>query len=141
MLDRLLVQLNQQKVTNNFYLDLPKVFDGLNHNILIEKLVYYGMTGKSKDLLLNYLTERQPYVQIGDYMSSKQLVMTVPQGSVLGPLLFNIFIKDTIYASELFNFILYADNTTLNSTLDCHGTTMDETNHPLLMNYRRFSSG
>ena len=42
-----------------------------------------GVTGKSKDLLLNYLTERQQYVQIGDYMSSKQLVMTgVPQGSI-----------------------------------------------------------
>ena len=133
LLDRLLDQLNQQKITINFYLDLPKVFDGLNHNILIEKLMYYGVIDKPKDLLFNYLTERQPYVQIGDYMSSKQLVMTgVPQGSVLGPLLFNIFIKDTIYASELFNFILYADDTTLNSTLDCHGTTMDETKSSII---------
>ena len=112
---------------------MPKAFDGLNHNILIKKLVYYGVTGKSKDLLLNYLTERQPYVQIGDCMSSKQLVMAgAPQGSVLGPLLFNIFIKDTIYASELFNFILYADDTTLNSTPDCHGTTMDETKSSII---------
>ena len=60
-------------------------------------------------------------------MSSKQLVRTgIPQGSVLGPLLFNIFINGIIHASELFNFILYADDTTLNSTLDCHGTTTDE---------------
>ena len=127
LLDRLLDQVNQQKIPINFRLDLSKAFDGLSHNILIDKLVYYGMTGKSKDLLLHCLTERQQYVQIGAYMSSKQLVRTgVPQGSVLGPLLFKIFINDIIHAPELFNFILYADDTTLNSTLDCHSTTTDE---------------
>ena len=106
---------------------MSKAFDGLNHNILIDKLVYYGVPGKSKDLLLHYLTERQQYVEIGDYMSSKQLIRTgVPQGSVLGPLLFNIFINGIIHASELFNFIFYADDTTLNYTLECYGTTTDE---------------
>ena len=69
LLDRLLGQLNQQKIPINFHLDLSKAFDGLTHNILIDKLVYYGVTGKSKDFLLHYLTERQQYVQIGDYMS------------------------------------------------------------------------
>ena len=60
-------------------------------------------------------------------MSSKQLVRTgVPQVSVPGPLLFNIFINGIIHASELFNFILYADDTILNSTLDCHGTTTNK---------------
>ena len=70
LLDRLLDQLNQQKILINFHLDLSKAFDGLNHNILIDKPVYYVVTGKSIDLLSNYLTGRQQYVQIGDYMSS-----------------------------------------------------------------------
>ena len=62
LLDRLLDQLNQQKIPINFHLDLSKAFDGLNHNILIDKLVYYGVTGKSKDLVLNYLKPSVNYM-------------------------------------------------------------------------------
>ena len=50
----------------------------------------------------------------------------VPQGSIVGPLLFNILINDIVMASQKFNFILYADDTTLNSTLDCFGNGEDE---------------
>ena len=111
LLDRLLDQLNQQKIPINFHLDLSKAFDGLNHNILIDKLVYYGVTGKSKDLLSNYLTERQQYVQIGDYLSSKQLVRTgVPQGSVLG-LCYLIYLLMTLFM-HLSYLILYCMPTT-----------------------------
>ena len=54
LLDRLLDQVNQQKILINFRLDLSKAFDGLSHNILIDKLVYYGVTGKSKDVVRRY---------------------------------------------------------------------------------------
>ena len=111
LLDKLLGQINQQKILINFHLDLSKAFDGLNHNILIDKLVYYGVTDKSKDLLLHYLIERQQYIQIGDYMSSKQLVRTgFPQGSVIGPLLFNILLM-TLFM-HLSYLILYCMPTT-----------------------------
>ena len=56
----------------------------------------------------------------------KQVLTEVPQGSIIGPLLFNIFINDIVKACDKFAFVLYADDTTLNSTLDCFGKNTDE---------------
>ena len=56
----------------------------------------------------------------------KQVLTGVPQGSIIGPLLFNIFINDIIKTCNKFAFVLYADDTTLNSTLDCFGKNTDE---------------
>ena len=125
VIDRLLNQLNKQKILINFYLDLSKAFDSLCHYILLEKLAYYGVQNKAKDLLESYLSNRKQFVQIGEIVSQvkvKPISMGVPQGSVIGPLLFNIVINDIIKSSTKFSFILYADDTTLNSTLDTFGT-------------------
>ena len=126
VIDRLLNQLNKQKIPINFYLDLSKAFDSLCHYILLEKLSYYGVQNKSKDLLESYLSNRKQFVQIGEIVSQvKPISMGVPQGSVIGPLLFNIVNNDIIKSSSKFSFILYADDTTLNSTLDTFGTNQD----------------
>ena len=78
---------------------------------------------KTKDLLESYLSNRRQFVQIGKIVSKiKPISIDVPQGSVIGPLLFNIFINDIIKSSAKFCFILYADDTTLNSILDNFGT-------------------
>ena len=75
-------------------------------------------------LLRSYLSNRKQYVQIDDVSSSMLSINTgVPQGSIVGPLLFNILINDIIMSSDKFNFILYADDTTLNATVESVGET------------------
>ena len=72
----------------------------------------------------SYLSNRKQYLQIDDTSSSIVSINTgVPQGSILGPLLFNICINDIFMSSDKFNFILYADDTTLNATVESFGET------------------
>ena len=126
-IDRLLIRLDSRKIPINFYIDLLKAFDSLRHDILLQKLSYYGITKKAKLLLESYLKIRKQFVQIGDVRSTMKQVLTgVPQGSIIGPLLFNISINNIVKACDKFAFILYADDTTLNSTLDCFGKITDE---------------
>ena len=130
LIDRLLNQLNNHSIPINFYIDLSKAFDSLRHDILIEneKLAYYGVKNKALDLLKSYLSNRKQYVKLNDITSTvRSISVGVPQGSIIGPLLFNIFINDIVKASTKFSFILYyADDTTLNSTLDCFGQNVIE---------------
>ena len=122
LIDRLLNQLNARKIPINLYLDLAKAFDCISHDILLEKLRYYGVNDISIQLLKSYLSNRKQYVQIGDVLSSMQYIKTgIPQGSIVGPLFFSIYINDIVKCTEKFNCILYADDTTLNSTIDSFG--------------------
>ena len=122
LIDMLLNQMNNHKIPTNFYIDPSKAFDSLRHDILLEKLAHYGLTNKAIAQLKSYLSNRKQYVQLSNVRSSvRPILVGVPQGSILGPLLFNIFINDIVKSSTKFNFILYADDTTLNSTLDSFG--------------------
>jgi hypothetical protein len=97
-------------------LDLSKAFDLIPHNTLIEKLFVYGVRGTELSLLESYLTDRWQMVKIGDQRSDPSRTRAgVPQGSVLGPFLFVIYMNDLpSYLSS--DCVLYADDTTLLSS-------------------------
>ena len=124
---RISQETDAKKIPFSVFLVLSKAFDTLDHTIPSTKLHYYGVRDTALNWFKSYLFKRTQYVECnGSSSSIRETETRVPQGSILGPLLFIIYMNDMHTVSDNLNFILYADDTTLSCpmcsfTRECNG--------------------
>ena len=106
--------MDGQKVTGMLFLDISKAFDSINHKILLGKLEHIGLSARSLKWFKSYLADRRQCMCINVETSETRTIdLGVPQGSILGPLLFNVYINSLSTAVTKSELILYADDAVL----------------------------
>ena len=106
--------LNKRKHSIGVFIDLQKAFDTVDHQLLCTKLEFYGIRGVAYQWIRSYLSNRTQYVSYEGHKSELLPIQCgVPQGSILGPLLFTIYVNDMCNVSKLLTFILFADDTNI----------------------------
>ena len=110
----ILKNFEKKNLVLGVFLDFTKAFDCISHKVLFKKLEVYGIRGQALLLLQSYLEHRQQYVSInGNSSTIKPITSGVPQGSVLGPFLFNMYINDIINVNKEAKFVMYADDASI----------------------------
>ena len=114
MLEKRKNTLNKGKHVGPVFMDLSKVFDTTNHDLLISKLKAYGFSNNALLFMLSYIKNRSQRVNINSWFSTREdIIADIPQGSILGPLLFNIFLNDIFYFENRSYLSNYADENVL----------------------------
>ena len=132
--DRILSDIDNKLLPVVVFMDMSNAFDTLDHSILIHKLQYYRITVIALNWFKSYLSNRLQYIDINGSISSMQHITTgVPQGSILGPLFFLIYMNDLPNVSPFFKYTLFADDTSLLSSIQ-YSIPINDTNMNELMN-------
>ena len=117
--DQLLLDMDKNRATGLVFIDYKKAFDLIDLGLLLTKLNVSGIYGTELDLLRNYLSGRKQYVVIDGCRSSPRTVTAgVPQGSILDPIMFLLFINDLLLAAQRSTVDIYADDTTFGFSSD-----------------------
>lgn len=112
--DFILEQFEKKFITLGVFVDFSKAFDLEDHSILLQKLEQYGIRGTALQLIQSYLSHRKQVVKLTSACSAvKPILAGVPQGSILGPLLFNLYLNDIVNINREARFIIYADDASI----------------------------
>ena len=133
LVDNISKNIDEGNYSIGIFLDLSKAFDTIDHTILLDKLCRYGVRGVTLNWFKHYLNDRKQFVSYNNTTSvSMKVTCGVPQGSILGPLLFILYVNDITKVSNIFKINLFADDTSLIHTHDNFEYLIKDTNDELI---------